>query len=130
MVVDLKSIFMSRKTMPLFPKVCVIRNLQEAIEAVIHEPESLLISTPEQTAMCGVGYFKKIFNCLRSQYPSASFMFGIHCGDHRDLVLIAINYRFPLIIFDDQSPVWDKVASMAQQAGICLFSSRIFVDVL
>jgi hypothetical protein len=115
-------------TEPLRYPAFVVHSLTHAVAALTAAAEEgraiALLSAPDAGIYAGPGWFKALLDAARDAVPAAKFTAIIDCGDDAGAVLGAIRAGIETAIFIGRPDVAERLAEIAQQAGVSLLTTR------
>jgi hypothetical protein len=87
-----------------------------------------LISAPDAGVYAGPGWFKALVEAARETVPVARFSAVLDCGDRPGAALAAIRTELEAVIFTGRADVAARLADIAHQHGVRLFTERPAAD--
>jgi hypothetical protein len=106
----------------------VVHSLAHAVAALeaaaAADRDIILLSAPDAGIYAGAGWFKAMIEAARDAVPLARFREILDCGDQAGAVQAALRARVAAAIFTGRADVAERLAAIAQQAGVSLLTTR------
>ncbi|MEW5704996.1 MAG: hypothetical protein AB1781_10500 [Pseudomonadota bacterium] len=105
-------------------RAVIVHDLPQALAALaaaarLNRP--ITLRTPYGAASCaGAGYFQKVAELAKRQYPGVTAVFVLDCGDAAGQALGALRAGWKRIRFEGTAATLAKVADIAGQTGAVL----------
>ena len=84
----------------------------------------VLLSAPSAGIYAGAGWWQALVEAARATAPAARFSAILDCGDDAGAVQGALRAGVATVIFTGRSDLAERLAAIAQQAGLGLLTTR------
>ena len=84
----------------------------------------VLLSAPDAGIYAGPGWFKALIDAAREAVPAALFSALLDCGDDAGAVQGALRAGVGAVVLTDRADVAERLAAIAEEAGVSLLTSR------
>jgi hypothetical protein len=92
--------------------------------AAVADRDIVLLSAPNAGIYAGAGWWKATIEAARAAVPAATFSAILDCGDHAGAAQAALRVHVEAIIFTGRADLAERLAAIAQQAGVSLLTTR------
>ena len=111
-----------------FDPAFVVHSLTHAVAALKAAAEAgrpvILLSAADAGIYAGPGWFKALAEAARKAVPAARFTAVLDCGDDAGAAQGAIRGGIDAAIYLGRDDVAERLAEIAQQAGVSLLTTR------
>ncbi|MGE5548766.1 MAG: hypothetical protein ACM33T_17810 [Solirubrobacterales bacterium] len=98
----------------------VVHSLDEARAALSQAGEVTIETPPGAAALHGIGWWREILDILAEEFPGRTFTAILDCAGLPGLAMAAIRDGIPAIRFAGTAAVTEKIAALAEAAGVRL----------
>ena len=102
------------------------------IQSFIDHPplteDCMIVASPDMVSNYGLDYYVGGWHQVANKYPEFLVGLAIPCGDDVGLAMRAIKSSVTAIYFKGDSPVFEKVVSMAEKAGVSIYPQEELYD--
>jgi hypothetical protein len=115
---------LSRPSAPIIVVHSLVHAVAALEAAAAADRDIVLLSAANAGIYAGAGWWKAMIEAAREAVPAATFSAILDCGDDAGAAQAALRAHVEAIIFTGRADVAERLAAIAQQAGVSLLTTR------